>query len=148
MRFVLLLLVLYAPAARAEEIYHAIVDGNTAGTNSLCLGLGTFTLSQDETQLHYEIHFTNWVDDEFAAHIHELNFPPSPGEHIVEDIAEGPDKIGAISVTEGDVVALRAQMMFVVVHTLRNQAGEVKGWIVPGVAAKPTTWGAVRVSYR
>jgi len=148
MRFVLLLLVLCAPATRAEETYHAIVDGNTAGTNSLCLGMGNLTLSQDETELHYEIHFTNWVDDEFAAHIHVLNFPPQTGEHIIDDIAPGPDKIGSIALGAGDVIALRSQMMFVMVHTLRNRNGEVKGWIVPGVAAKPTTWGSMRALYR
>src|SRR5262245_31389584 len=148
MRLALLLLLTLAASQACAESYQVTVDGPTAGTGSTCVGIGTLTLSQDETVLSYEIHFTHWVTDEFAAHIHELNFPPLTGEHIVEDIAPGPDKIGSIPLVAGDVVALRAQMMFVLVHTTRHPSGEVKGWILPSVPARSTTWGGIKSLYR
>lgn len=149
MRLALLLVLALATSARAES-YQVTVDGSqvTPPTGSQCVGTGTLTLSEDETILSYEIHFTNWVNDEFAAHIHELNFPPQTGEHIVDDIAMGPDKIGSIPLGPGDVVALRAQMMFVMVHTNRLPSGAVKGWILPAVPAFPTTWGEIKSLYR
>jgi len=134
--------------ARAVESYAATIDGSEINPASSCVGHGTFTLSADETQLAYEIHFENWITDEFASHIHELNLPPLTGEHIVDDIAEGQDKIGSIPLEGGDVVALRASRMFVMVHSVRHLQGEVKGWIVPTVDAKPTSWGAIRSLYR
>ena len=145
-----LALALVAAPVRAEETYYATVDGNQLSPPVItsCVGHGTFTLSADETQLAYEIHFTNWVNDEFAAHIHEQDALPGTNNHILDDIALGPDKIGFIKLSVDDVVALRESRLFVLVHTTRYPLGHVKGWIVPSVGALPTTWGAIRSLYR
>jgi len=143
------LLLLAAPVG-AVEAYHVALDGATVDppVTTSCAGSGTVTLGDDGVTLSYEIHFTNWVNDEFAAHIHELNLPPQTGEHILEDIALGPDKIGSIQLADVDVDALHQGRLFVLVHTTTHPRGEVKGWIVPAVAAFPQTWGGLKAIYR
>jgi len=142
-------LALGAPAARAES-YVAVIDGSQAvpPNNSDCVGHGTFELSADEAHLAYNIHFDPWVDDEFISHIHEQNAPPMTGEQILVEIAPGADKIGVVDLLPANVVSLRAGRLFVNVHTTRFMQGEVRGWIVPTVAVKAITWGAVRSLYR
>jgi len=142
-------LALGSPAAAAET-YVALVEGAQAvpPNNSSCVGHGTFVVSADEAHLAYNIHFDPWVPDEFISHIHEQYAPPLVGEQILVEIEPGPDKVGVIDLTEGSLVALRASRLFVNVHTLSFMQGEVRGWIVPTVAAKATTWGAIRSIYR
>jgi hypothetical protein len=137
------------PAAEAES-FLAVIDGSQAvpPNNSNCVGHGTFVLSADEVHLAYDIHFDPWVDDEFISHIHEAYAPPATGERILEEIASGPDKVGVIDLAPGDVLALRTSRLFVNVHTIRFMQGEVRGWIVPTVAARPATWGELKATYR
>jgi hypothetical protein len=138
-----------ASAAEAES-YVAVIDGSQAvpPNNSECVGHGTFVLSADETQLAYDIHFEHWFEDEFISHIHEAYAPPQTGERILVEIAPGPDKVGVVDLEPGDVIALRTSRLFVNVHTLSFMQGEVRGWIVPTIAAQAATWGRLRAIYR
>ena len=148
--FACLLALALAVPARAAETYLATIDGSQAvpPNNSACVGHGTFVLSADEAHLSYDIHFDPWVPDEFISHIHEVNAPPLTGEVILTEIELGPDKVGVVDLAPGDVVALRAGRLFVNVHTISYMQGEVRGWIVPGVAVLPQTWGSVKALYR
>ena len=142
-------LALGAPALAAET-YVAVIDGTQAAppNGSTCLGHGTFVLSEDEAHLAYEIHFDPWVNDEFISHIHEVYEPPLVGEQILVEIEPGPDKVGVIDLTPGNLASLRSGRLFVNVHTFTYQQGEVRGWIVPTVATRPATWGGLKSMYR
>ena len=145
----LFLLVLARPAAAAES-YVAVIDGSQAvpPNNSACVGYGTFVLSADEAHLAYDIHFDHWFDNEFVSHIHEAFAPPQTGERILAEIAAGPDKVGVVDLEPGEVAALRSSRLFVNVHTSSFMQGEVRGWIVPTVAAEAATWGRLKAIYR
>jgi hypothetical protein len=143
------LLALALPAG-ATETYLATIDGNQAipPNHSSCVGHGTFVLLDDLTTLTYEIHFDPWVNDEFISHIHLKYAPPTPGETILVEIAPGPDKVGEVTLESTDVDALREGRLFVNVHTISYMQGEVRGWILPSTAARPSTWGSLKAQYR
>jgi len=145
----ILLCALGVTGAHAES-YVAVIDGSQAipPNNSTCVGHGTFVLSADEAHLAYDIRFDPWVDDEFISHIHEVHEPPQTGEQILVEIAQGPDKVGVVDLEPVDVLALRSNRLFVNVHTDSFMQGEVRGWIVPAVAAEPATWGRLKAIYR
>jgi hypothetical protein len=136
--------------AGATSLFMATIDGAQMDppTNSFCKGTGTFVLSDDELSLSYNIHFDPWVRDEFISHIHEQNPPDNPGQFILTEIAAGPDKVGEIKLGAVDVIALREGRLFVQVHTVRYQLGEVRGYILPGTPAFGATWGKLKALYR
>ena len=74
--------------------------------------------------------------------------PEIGGEIIWTDLPPGPDKVGGVALEPGEAQAFREGRMFVLVHTLSHLTGEVRGFIVPEVAARPATWGALKAIYR
>ena len=148
--FLVLGVLAFAPPALAAETFVAVIDGSQAvpPNSSTCVGHGTFTLSADEAHLAYDIHFEHWVSDEFISHIHYVYEPPLVGEQILVEIAPGPDKVGIVDLSPGEVAALRSSRLFVNVHTTRFMQGEVRGFIVPTVAAEAATWGRLKALYR
>lgn len=139
-----------AGPAGATTAFMATIEGSQVvpPNNSSCKGMGTFVLSDDETQLSYDIHFDPWVKDEFISHIHELNPPGTPGEIILVEIAAGPDKVGSVTLEAVDVEALRTGRLFVNVHTTSYRMGEVRGFLLPLTPARAATWGALKSIYR
>ena len=68
-----------------------------------------------------------------AAHLH--NGPPAqpgPAVHqLVVAAATGGEISGEIELTDGQVEALRANSLYVQIHSEGNPPGELRGWIFP-----------------
>ena len=103
------------------------------------MGTGTFSLSDDESQLSYNISASDLSGDVTGAHFHfsadgaagagDIVFPIT--DSIVNDGNGGVTAEGTWDLTAADVVNLRILYIYVNLHTEANPAGEIRGNLVP-----------------
>ncbi len=142
----LLLLALTMPAS-AATIYTAVLDGPTANTPSPATGTATLTLNDAETEVRYEIQFSELVGIEQMSHFHaSLRGMDGP---ILTTLAVGSPKVGTWEVGPYEVGELQAGRVYINVHTDLYAVGEIRGNVVfSSVANEAVAWSAVKALYR
>jgi hypothetical protein len=141
--FAIALVVSGASKARASETFVATLSPR-AGTGSTGSGSATLVLDDLETQLSYTITFSGLTSTEVAAHIH------GPDGAALYTLPNGSPKVG-VWTTIGfvDVVNLRAGKLFILIHTVDNPAGELRGDVTAQqVGVETGTWGKIKALYR
>ncbi len=101
-------------------------------------GTGTFSLSDDETQLSYSISASGLSGEVIGAHFH-FSLTGAAGfggivfditDTVVDDGNGGVTAEGTWNVTAEDLLNLRLDYIYVNLHTDANPAGEIRGNLV------------------
>jgi hypothetical protein len=151
-------LALFLPSpAHARTGFSCVIDHSqtvmTCPGGSTAMGMGSFILNDDQTELSYDITVVGLASAENAAHIHEGE-PGTNGE-IVHFLPLGGHKQGTWKST--DMPAFTAEFaaqllagnLYVVIHTQYCGSGEVRGNIVSDpTPTRETTWGRLKSLYR
>ena len=135
-------LLLLAVTATADETFVATLipqpNSGSSGTGS-----ATLVLNDDETEVSYTITYSGLSGAEIAAHIHR------PDGSIAHDLPVGTPKVGVWQ-NPGfiDVVSLKIEQLYILIHTPANPGGELRGNIVQqNVPVEETTWGSIKALY-
>ncbi|HXR80335.1 MAG TPA: CHRD domain-containing protein, partial [Saprospiraceae bacterium] len=118
--------------------YTALMDGNAENpaVTTDGRGLGIFTLSQNEANVHFKILFTGLTSAVTAAHIHRAAVGMNGGVVFsLVSFINGNTIEGNWQPDSTLLSALKAGELYVNVHTDNNLGGEIRGQIIlqPGV---------------
>lgn len=134
-RALITIVLLSAATAAADETFVAMLVPrvNTGSTGS---GEATLVLNAAETEVSYTITYTGLSGPELAAHIHR------PDGSIAHELPAGTPKVGVWQ-NPGliDIVSLRVEQLYILIHTTPYPSGELRGDIVQSVPVEETTWG-------
>jgi hypothetical protein len=136
-------LLVVATSAGAAETFVATFVPRT-GSGSSGSGGATLVLNEAGTELSYNISYTGLTGPELAAHIH------APDGSIIHHLPLGSPKVGVWS-NPGfiDIVNLRADNLFILIHTEANPGGELRGNITSQeLPVEAGTWGRIKALYR
>jgi hypothetical protein len=139
----------FAPrSADAALQFEAVINSaQEVPTNSSpATGTGIFTLNDAETQLTIHVEFSGLVAPQTAAHIHG---PAAPGVNagVRFGFPLGSPVDLVWNIPAGDVVSLKAGLLYVNVHSQTYPGGEIRGQILASTPARPQTWGRVKAMY-
>ena len=140
-RLFLILLIAVPAAALANTQFVAVIEPrpNSGSTGS---GSATIVLNDAETEVTFDISFQGLTSTELAAHVHR------PDGTIAFELPLGsPKQASWLNPGLADVLSLRAELMFILIHTQQNPGGELRGEIVGALATDYKTWGAVKAVY-
>lgn len=134
------------PGACVETCFNATIDGPQAGTASPATGSALLSLNHTQTELTYNIVFSGLIGAETGAHIHN----DAEGGGVIHPLTLGSPKIGVFSSTAAApfnlspqrVSDLLAGLLYVNIHSVGFQAGEIRGQILPAACA-PSCFDAV-----
>lgn len=114
--------------ARADAIEHFRARlQSREGSGSSATGTAVLRLDPDLGEVSYEISFSQLASAETAAHIH------APDGTILHQLPVGPSKSGVWSgLGFLQIFQLREGLLFILIHTVDDPAGEIRGDIVPG----------------
>lgn len=135
-------LLLLPAAVRAGEVFVAHIWGFK--TSSPATGTATFTLRDDLSAIDYVIEYENLSSPEVMAHVHRASDP------IAHYLPLGTPKVGTWDApTAQDIAELRAEELYVNIHSEYYPTGEIRGTLVrPVLPVATATWGAVKALYR
>lgn len=120
-----------------EEVPEPTLPDGYAGS-----GTATVTISDDESELHYEVSYDGLTGPPTAAHIH-LGAPGTAGPPFL-DLAHGPSPFsgtltesdftinGGPSGWEAGLQAIRDGETYINIHTEQNPEGEIRGQLLMG----------------
>lgn len=132
---ILLLLVLCASPAGATEFFSAVISARP-GVESDATGTALFTLNSSETELSYSVEVSGLTSPEIGAHIH------APDGTVLYTFPLGATKNGVWQNPGNiNVLLLRSEQLYVLIHTENNGGGEARGNIRAGTV--PTTKASV-----
>lgn len=143
MRILLILFAVFtALPAQAAEFYRASLQP-IEGSGSSATGSASIVLDEDAGELTYEIAVSGLGSAELAAHIHAADGT------ILHQLPLGPAKNGVWSgLGLPQIFQLRAESLFILVHTADNPGGEIRGSIVAGkVDAGPGSVGRIKARF-
>lgn len=135
-------LFLASTPAAAVEYFHAEL-GPRPGVETGATGLANFELDADRGELTFSISISGLESEEIAAHIHR-----GDGE-ILHQLPLGNQKDGVwFGLGPADLFLLREGDLFVLIHTLENNGGEIRGDILGGrVSVGPASLGEFKRRY-
>jgi len=143
-------LLLVAGAARTERTFIATLDGlqNVPALPEVtATGSATFVLNDAETELTFHIEYSGLSSTETGAHIH--NAGARDIGPVVFVLPPGEPKDGVWPLTPEDVQKLVTKQLYVNIHTLTYEAGEIRGNILEqSLPVTLSTWGAIKALYR
>ncbi len=143
-RLVLLgmLLLLVASAATAAETFVAHIWGLKTSSNGT--GTATFILRDDLSAIDFQIEYENLSSAEVFSHVHRATDP------IAFTLPSGNPKVGTwLAPTAQDIAELRAEELYVNIHSVYYPTGEIRGTLVKQtLPVANTTWGAIKALYR
>lgn len=128
--------------ATATETYVAEIWGQR--TNSPATGLATFVLRDDLSAIDFVITYENLSSPEWMSHVHRGS------DEVAILLPMGTPKEGSwLSPTAEDIAQLRAEELYVNIHSEYYPTGEVRGTLLRyTLPVKATTWGAIKALYR
>ncbi len=144
MRLLLALpLLLLASPAVATEFFSAVISARP-GVESDATGTGQFILNNSETELTYSVEVSNLTSTEIAAHIH------SPDGTVLYTFPLGATKNGVWQNPGNiNVLLLRTEQLYVLVHTENNGGGEARGNILlESVPTSSLSVGWIKSAYQ
>lgn len=141
-RLAFLALVLAATNAYGIETFIATIAPAPGATGASGSGEATLTLNDDETEVAYSVTFQGLTGPEVAAHIHR------PDGSVALQLPLGSPKQGSWQ-NPGliDVLSLKGELLYILIHTNQNPGGELRGNIVGAVPVENSTWGAIKAVY-
>ncbi|MCH7549088.1 MAG: CHRD domain-containing protein [Candidatus Krumholzibacteriota bacterium] len=138
-----------AGAAHSERTFVAVLDGvqNIRPCPEVtATGSAIFVLNNAETELTFHIEYSGLSSAEVDAHIH--NAGARDEGPVVFCLPDGEPKDGVWMVTPTDVQKLVTKQLYVNIHTVNCNAGELRGNILEQtVPVRATTWGAVKALF-
>lgn len=146
----LLVVLAFAPGSASAALqFEATLNSAQVGSppsTSPATGTGSFTLNDAETQLSILVTFSGLVAPQTAAHIHG---PAAPGVNagVRFGFPLGSPVNLVWAIPAGDVVSLKAGLLYVNVHSETYPSGEIRGQILAAVPAGPTSWGRLKAIY-
>ena len=125
-----------------ETEFRATLSGGAERPDTVdteAMGTGTFSLSDDETELTYSISASGLSGDVIGAHFHfSADGAAGSGgivfaitDSIVNDGAGGATAVGVWNLSAADVLNLRLDYIYINFHTDANPAGEIRGNLIP-----------------
>jgi hypothetical protein len=142
-------LLILPSTARAETVFVATLDGYQNGYEWVFgTGTGVFILSDDQTELSYEIRYTGLTSNEIFAHIH--NAPPRKLGPVVHELPLGTPKYGVWQIPPDMVIALFEEELYVNIHTeLFPARSEIRGNIhLQSLPTEFRSWGSIKAHYK
>ena len=145
----LLVVLAFAPGSASAALQFAATLNSAQEVPpnpSPATGSGSFTLSDDETQLSIFVTFSGLVAPQTGAHIHG---PAAPGVNagIRFGLPLGSPVNTVWAIPAADVVSLKNGLLYVNVHSQTFPGGEIRGQIVAAVPAGSTSWGRLKAIY-
>lgn len=120
------------PTTCDPTCFYGTLDGAQAGTGSPGLGTAAFTLNFIETELTGHVTFSGLSTAETGAHIHS----DAEGGGVVHPLPAGNPKFStwryndAFPLTPARVADLKADLMYVNIHSINFPPGEIKGQLL------------------
>jgi hypothetical protein len=106
----------------------------TNATVARITGSGEVTATLEGNRLVLTGSFSGTSSAVVAAHLHQsIPGVPGPAIHPLQ-VGEGTVR-GTVELTSAQVAALRANQLYVQIHTENNGDGEIRGWIFPATPA-------------
>ena len=137
---------LWAGPALAATVYHANMDGASAGTPSQAYGTVVMTLNDEQTEVTYRIEYFELLGLEVLAHIHS-GFPGETGP-VLLPLPLGEVKTGVWPVGPDEVTMLNRGKIYVNVHTDLYPSGEIRGDVsFQSVPRTETSWGGIKALF-
>lgn len=153
-RLIRLQLVIFALASisppaslNAATVFVATLDGaqNVPPLSVPGTGTARLVLNDDETEVAYEITYSDLTSTETAAHFHEGG--PRENGAPLYGLPLGPHKVGIWPVGPDVVAELFAGRVYVNIHTEIHITGELRGNIHQFVPTDYSTWGRVKALF-
>lgn len=140
---VVLISMMLAGPAVADEVFTATLTGAAAGTTSPATGTATLILNDAGTQIQYTITYSGLSSAETASHIHRPT-------GIAFTLPVGTPKVGTWDFPPAeDIALLRDGQLYVNVHTVKHLGGEIRGNLsLETTPVETSTWGRVKSLYR
>ncbi|MFK7864805.1 MAG: CHRD domain-containing protein [Pseudohongiellaceae bacterium] len=126
-------LFLAASTQAQEEVYRARLSPmpTTPQTVDEILGEGEVLLSLSGTTLSVSGNFQGLSSGATAAHIH--NGPPAQPGPVIHTLtvtqANSGELTGELTLTDDQVMALKANSFYIQIHSENNPPGELRGWV-------------------
>ena len=136
------ILLLVPAAAVAGESFVAHIWGLKTSSNAT--GTATFTLRDDLSAIDFEIEYENLSSPEVFSHVHRASDP------IAFTLPSGNPKTGTwLAPTAQDIAELRAEELYVNIHSEYYPTGEIRGTLMKNtLPVAVSTWGAIKALYR